>query len=480
MYSVLLIDDEPWALLGLKNSIEWQCYNMEIVGETTDSEEALTLMCEKKPDVVFTDIKMPVYSGLDLIKIAKSENLNTEFVIVSGFKEFEWAQEAIQFDVVSYILKPIEVESLEKLIIKLQVKLQEKEQKKDLPTITDLLNNSTNENKDIRLALEKWSEHENQPDIRFLMSNRNINDHLKQIQEINVELAIKMKGDEMLYLLSCTYNAYDILKSHAKIITNQNIKIGLSNPIKKGSDFIHSLKEADIAYKHNFIDKEQRIHKYNAKSNTVINGVIDSFSKALKEKNDDEILTLLSGLPRLFHAHSFDIDQVAEFYNQAVYLINKFIPFIGEEPLEYLDYEHLYQRYKTFPNLCKNLIEKITSTSLVECMIEFHPAICDNFRSLLQYINNNYMGTITLEDLSKRFSLNISYICSLFKKVTGKTFVSYLTEIRLHHACHLLKETHFTISEIAEKVGYKDLFYFDKVFKKKFHSTPIQYRKEVK
>ncbi|MDR2078342.1 MAG: response regulator [Treponema sp.] len=96
MYRVLLVDDEPWALAGLRKIFKWHEKQFEISGETTDSVEALDLIRRQKPDAVFTDIRMPEISGIELMKLIRGEGLDIEFIIISGFAEFSYAQESLR------------------------------------------------------------------------------------------------------------------------------------------------------------------------------------------------------------------------------------------------------------------------------------------------------------------------------------------------------------------------------------------------
>ena len=87
MYSLLLIDDEPWALRGLQGSCNWEKYGFCQVDSTSNSQEALNLLQERTPNLVISDIRMPDLTGIELLKFSKSKNLGCEFVFVSGFSE---------------------------------------------------------------------------------------------------------------------------------------------------------------------------------------------------------------------------------------------------------------------------------------------------------------------------------------------------------------------------------------------------------
>ncbi|XEC93971.1 response regulator [Paenibacillus tarimensis] len=113
MNRVILVDDEMFARKGLSNLIPWDRYGYEIVGEAENGEEALEIIQKYNPDLVITDIRMPVLDGLELIRQAKQ--LNTappQFIIVSGYDDFKYAQQAVRFGVQDFILKPVDEEEL--------------------------------------------------------------------------------------------------------------------------------------------------------------------------------------------------------------------------------------------------------------------------------------------------------------------------------------------------------------------------------
>ncbi len=119
MYSVILVDDEKMIKRSLLALIEGNETGFKVVGEAKDGEEALSLNEQCNPDLIITDIRMPKMNGLKFIKKVKDSNRKSKFIIISGYDQFEYAQEAIRYGVVDFLLKPIKPEqflsSLEKV-----------------------------------------------------------------------------------------------------------------------------------------------------------------------------------------------------------------------------------------------------------------------------------------------------------------------------------------------------------------------------
>lgn len=125
-FNVVLVDDEIWALRGLKGIADWNSYGFNIIGEFTDSEEALECIISKKPDLLFTDIRMPGIDGMTLIDRIKAEGLDTDIVIVTAYRDFEIARQALKNSVTDYIIKPLDKEEVRSALSKIYVSLCEK------------------------------------------------------------------------------------------------------------------------------------------------------------------------------------------------------------------------------------------------------------------------------------------------------------------------------------------------------------------
>ncbi len=127
MYRVLLVDDEPLIRQGLKYILPWEEYGVEIAGEAENGQEALKYFEEgysgKHPQILVTDVKMPVMNGLQLIKTLRERGINVRVIITSGFDDFVYAKEALKYGVENYIVKPINREELSQTVLSVIEKL---------------------------------------------------------------------------------------------------------------------------------------------------------------------------------------------------------------------------------------------------------------------------------------------------------------------------------------------------------------------
>ena len=128
MYNVLIADDETWVIFGLKRMIEKSGLPFRVIGETNDGVTTLEEVEKKKPDVLFSDIRMPGYTGLELLEHIQEKKLDVKVVFVSGYAEFTYAQKALSLGAVDYLLKPIKPVMMTTVLKKLEVKLAGKVQ----------------------------------------------------------------------------------------------------------------------------------------------------------------------------------------------------------------------------------------------------------------------------------------------------------------------------------------------------------------
>ncbi len=124
MYKVLIVDDEAWVVKSLQMAIDWNAQDFEVVGSASDGEEALTRIAELMPDLVVTDIRMPVMSGLELMEKARARWPLMQFVIISVFAEFEYARKAIAFGAAGYCLKPADEQEMAEMLKKVKARLE--------------------------------------------------------------------------------------------------------------------------------------------------------------------------------------------------------------------------------------------------------------------------------------------------------------------------------------------------------------------
>lgn len=367
MYKVLLIDDEKMALISTEHSFEWETYGFQVHNTFCNPHDALTTLKTQRIDIAFIDLRMPEMSGFDIINACIEAKLSTDFVIITGYSDFQYAQKAIKLDVIDYCVKPIQKDEVEYLLPKLRSTVFEN---------------------------------------RLLEDNRYIND--------------LMKSDNPSDLLS-----YLTLKIHQK----HYWIVGIAS-----NDRIESID-------------------FKPRGSTQIHLILDQYKAIVIYGDDSDI---------------FDV--IKEDYSQ----IKKGVVLIST----------ILNHVKLIPIAVRLITSKLElkstnqETEILACDINEQSDVNTSFLSLMDFVNGHYDQELLLQELSKDYNMNYTYCSELFKKVTGSSFTSYLTSLRLKKACELLVKSDKSITDIAYHVGYNNYHYFAKVFKKNFGVTPAQYQQK--
>ncbi|TVY03070.1 response regulator transcription factor [Cohnella terricola] len=477
MYRVIIVDDEPWAIKGIRNAFDWNKYGFEITGQFTSAHKAFDFICEESPDLVFTDIRMPEISGLDLIGMTKKKGLDVEFVIVSGFSEFAYAQEALRYGALDYFLKPIDIEMADPLIEKLALHFSQKRSMRNNVILEALTSTDKNELKRLTPLFDRSSNDYYRVLIIYSNSEKNNCSETKLLDMENT-LEVELGSRKKLYILRSEKESDGIDRIDSAAFASPDIKaVGISS-ISNHIDHISKLiKEADIAASKVFLYEEKGIFRYEQKLSR-IKPLIDEISSIIQEKKFEEMDEVINGFVDFFKHHDLGMGEVVYLWNQVVsVLLGTFYEELKDMELDFLNYSELKERFENFDSLCGFLhdvfiyIKELNNQHIHEGNINSY------FIQMVKYIDTHFHNKLYLKDLSAKFFINQVYCCQLFKKNLGKTFSEYITDLRIKKAGELLKNTTLSIEEVAIKVGFMDYYYFNKVFKKQCGITPTRFRK---
>lgn len=526
-WQVLIVEDEYRIGMLIKHLIHWDEFNMECIDVVDNGETAYEIIMNSMPDVVITDIRMPKMNGLDLIGKVKEVNDGIKFIVISGYKEFEYAHKALQYGVNDYLLKPVNEIELNKVIDKIYTELTIKQQqvlekKKIEKTVTesrqiikrDFLKNIIEQEDEIqpddaRVPLE--GEVYRGIDIKLDYTDYKKFDKkqdklvVERIKE-TVERILKSNTEEVLICekenlhIYCLFN-YDYSKS--KVIRNcineilseikeyligfeqYEITIGVGTERTEFGEIRFSIKEAyraagnriklgsgRIIYtKSNEKKKQIEIKNIDEKDKVHFLSSIDSFRRENLEMCINRIYSDFVMREDLDFSYCYDI----------------------AEKLIRLFFEHIDMQQDESKNIRKRLgencqhcytilqLKELLKQGLGECLDAGREAMeaesVKPIRQACQYIDEHFGEKIVLEDIAEIVGLNPVYFSVLFKKETGSNFSAYLVNVRMEKAKDMICGTNETIAAIAEQVGYKDARYFSQVFTKAVGVKPALYRK---
>lgn len=142
MYKVIIIDDEPWTIIDIEESFPLESMGFEITGTYRSPAKALRAIFDSPPDLIITDIRMPEMSGIELIRKIRERKLDCMFIIISGYSEFSYAQQAISYNVSGYCLKPLNTAETQNCLLQVKEKLDQRSTKSDTIIDTAVPNSS--------------------------------------------------------------------------------------------------------------------------------------------------------------------------------------------------------------------------------------------------------------------------------------------------------------------------------------------------
>ena len=471
MYRAIIVDDEIWSVIGLRKILEENADRFELIYETTDSLDALEQICELRPDIVFTDIRMPEMSGIELMRNVKERGIRTEFVVISGFAEFSYVQQALQEGAIDYQLKPFGREMGKTMLDKIYTKLEGKRKHNDFDFYAMLRDRKDNV---AALLFEKFGSdlYEKLQIVLMYYKKAEFKRTRLETGENSQSIFLKIGPRKCIYIVNSNEDKTDILCEQLNQLEEEIEIAAISRAGDSVELFEQLLQETEITIKDNFVYPEQKIFRFKKTKRDILNHLEERISELYANRNLRQIGEIMLGLGGLFVENNMGIEDAVYLWNRIALLSAK----SGNDVFS-LDYLDIYEMTERFAD-----ISEMSNYLNMQCeydKTEQVGTVNDKFFEMLRYIDKNYAETLLLKELCNQFFINMSYCCELFQKHKNMTFSQYLTDVRISKACDLLKYHKLTVSEACDKVGYKDYFYFNKVFKKKMGCTPAEYRKNV-
>ncbi len=528
MIKTLIVDDEPFIRQGLRVLIDWEKYGYEIVDEAENGLKAIEKIKEKEIDLVITDIKMPEMDGLELIEyVSKNIKRKINYIVLSGYCEFEYARQAIRYNVEDYILKPIQREELINSLGKIQeryikVILENEERQNNEKLIYDKyvsdLISGRYDKKSINYIKQKLY---HKSEIRYINIEVNYNDD----KYSNMSHEEKRFGQHKLYnkivdwLEKDSYNVifdvtnekdcYDIgfiyekRLSREKCINEKAYISSLINYLREGCNYdffiyigqiVNGIEEIEISYKSAIIAKmlsnfslDSKILYYedimnNPKTYTIEKKYMDNIIKAIEENSTEYIITCIDEFYSSFKNHYIDLEIISININ---YLLCNLIS-IAKNIDENVNQEKIAQYISL--GIFNGNMSRGSAKHLKNFSIEFSDYLVqlrqNNSQGILDHINKeiseHYMEKLSLKSLGEKYYINSAYLGQVFKKQYNMSFKDYLNTYRIDRAEELLMNSNEKIYRISEKVGYNNTDYFINKFVQLKGKTPLQYRKKKK
>lgn len=527
MIKLLLIDDEIELIEGLKETINWQEYGIEIIDEAYNGVRALEIIENLRPDIMLVDIRMPKMDGMELLEELNKRKIKIKSIVLSGYDDFYYAQKALKYEAVDYLLKPCRKEEILKSILKAKSLIEEeeskegilenyKEQLKDnLPILKDnLLKNlirgkALNKDKffskayiyginldftNISSALihidglnNLYKEYKDEEIESLLIgisevTKSNLNIHFKnEVFQVDEGIAIIYSSPSNLDYYLSIFNTFKNDISEKLKIT---VTIGVGNPVdspfllyKSFSNAISSLdakfylgNNMVIPYRDISSEDENKISYPGKEEREIINSINTGNKKHLNVSIEEFFNKLSSdNIPSKIYLEInslFLVNSVYKFCIDRNLNLNNFF----QDGFSYYDKikscETRNELKETIENIFLNIIDNIETYNNKNILV----------KEAVEYIKRNYSKDINLESLSKEIFITPGYLSILFKKELDVNFIEFLHKYRIEKAKELLENKLYKNYEVALKVGFKDDKYFSQLFKRYTGITPKEYR----
>ena len=535
MYTVVIADDEEELRGAIVRKVDWQAVGFKVVGEAENGIEALELVEKLEPDLLITDIKMPFISGIELARRVREIRPSMHIAFLSGYDDFKYAQQAIQYNIISYLLKPISLEELTKEMGVIKEKIDKKfmefgakgqgvsSLRANEPEIAEFL---------MSLLMDDSS------DVKY---SGNVKESVQsEIDRRLMEYKIKRsEDDEPCYVVMVTRFETDdgsicTLPHHVRAVN-----MVLRKYVRFGSFYSNGKIVSLLA------EGPQEIGKY---VSIIVNEVIQNIERVLKMKCSVGISREMDRLSKcsmaygeamaalgyakegtsaayyiadVEHNNDFEYEYIEHISSKLenllkvsdktaleTFLSNLFDDMkekhIAKSNIDLLVMQVISTVYRAVSavsdaNATTELLSKspiarniFMSSSLDEIKTEmidfcaFAKDIVANQRKMnseiicdraLEIINTDFGDEdLSLVSLSERLHISSNYLSTLIKKTSGDTFTNLLTEKRMNVAKEYLMCTSMKILEIAYKCGYSDQHYFSYCFKKFFGMSPNKMR----
>ena len=424
MYQVLLVDDEYMITEGLKRLIPFDKWDMEVVATANHADDALDYVREHPVDIVISDVNMPDKTGLEMIGEMKELLPNSYYILLSGYQEFDYVKKAMNLNVVDYLVKPVDKVELERLLEKIASQLGEESHE------PEILSQQLDE--------EAFKAHLSQKENWWI--------GLSKVKQGNFVIPYYVLGqDWQIILADQEFEGLLVMPFEA--------------PYQVNFDKWKFNVEKALFYGTVNLDQSESLFSY-----------YEPIYRVIIQGNLQQIIEELTLLEKIVLENTPRVSITKQLFTQFV-----------------MDVFHLFEHLKAddMTDIVKNIHAITTFEDLVAYTKETLTSFFGQYRmnenvvSVLEVIGRDYKKELSLKDISKDLFINPVYLGQLIKKETNSTFAELLNKQRIKAAQQLLLSTNDSIEDICYTVGYSNVGYFYKVFRKLCGKSPKAYRKQV-
>lgn len=506
-FKVLLIDDEPGALEGMQLWINWEELGFDICGTCANGAEGLKLMASLAPDLVVTDVHMPLMDGLEMIgEWQKNGNKTISFAIVSGYSEFEYARKAMRYGIAHYLLKPIEVEEASHVLREIYRELLQETEKQQWSSIASreeqvskirqLLGHSPAPDRDGPDGLEPLSASRDAWNICLVQTEPTSYAEWRGIASSLVE------QQHAMYLIDLDKNRFGIVFGYSPDdgqedpalrmladlsaqFAGHRVFMAVGSPEQSIMRLASCYSTAEEAIKHKFYDPDYAgVISYESVDNRKLEyryasiRLVDSVMEAFNLLNAAGYQDTIAAEAERFRTMRLAPETVKKTVIHLMYKMKEYMEESGEQASDVLAKYDVSALADSVMNL-NDLLDLLLNFGH-ECIDLLSREQARKSQGIIQeineYIREHYREGLTIKKLAERFYLHPVYLGQLLMKKNGVGFNEWVHNLRIEEAARLLRLNQYKNSEIAEKVGYANYSQFLKQFEKRLGMSPNEYK----
>ncbi|RAP77440.1 response regulator transcription factor [Paenibacillus montanisoli] len=519
MRKAILVDDERFARKGLVGLIPWEQCGFEIVCEAEDGEEALSLIEQHKPDLVITDIRMPVVDGLELIQTVQERlGKSVKFIIISGYGDFKYAQQAVRFGVQDYLLKPIDEVELMETLQRISTML---DQTPNWPieghsilqaSLFEQLITGNADEKALTEAGQFLSLPGDKP-LRYI--SLEVNDLPDGFdEERRSQLMEQLKADIEPVLKRLIPEQVPVIYARNRWEIGMLVRSGpnsawaaeLGNEIAEASSkrldetgvprvYVGAEAARLCQVKQSYATAMDLYrYKYTLDGKLMIqndetNAIPLQFKEldpslytellvCLEEQDINGVIKLVDAMFSTFQEKRIAWESMSSAIARCVHRATHVIQTMQGDESMLASLKPIMQWHQE-PRTLQG-VKRLLIAFLTECMAYIvslrSTTMKGDIGKIRSYIEANYASNISLKSISKHFYMNSVYLGQLFKKTYGVYFNDFLLQIRIQEAKRQLRQTDKKIYEVAASVGFGNPDYFVSQFEKVEGKTPTEYK----
>ena len=523
MVKLVVADDEERVCRLIVALGNWEELGIQVVGTAANGVQALELIQKEKTDILITDIRMPGIGGLELIEKVRAVSPDIKIMIISGYANFEYAQNALKQGVSDYLLKPINKDALNESLAKMVAKIEaekrvnlafedfQNERREEMIKSRKMLFHDLKVDRSMQLTedilKEKYylnihpgvfqaiaikQDTENEGNATELIWDKMEEIMMRELMKECYELVFSSDGEYLYGLLNYPVRNTEKIRKAVRSSFNQmlarndylgktRLSLALGTAVKDPSEIADSYVMAGRVLFERLLEGSGKILESDAAGEVLFEKkLVDKFARNLGTALQTlDVEAIRASVNELYQevmntsgVHGWEIMELAAQCG-SIFIMRLDIP----------DKAELQEAFRKKCDSCKTvnmLFEYLLAfmTDRVKQMIAVREE--DSVRPVRlakQYIHNHYQEQITLEEVSEYVGLTPAYFSVMFKKETEIGFAKYLSNERIEGAKDLLRETTFSVADICRKVGYNDAKHFTRLFEKSVGVKPAVYRK---